>query len=130
MSRWETVTFHLTDEQAAEDLANYFEHHMEKHELTMVYDQGSSVAIECVYDRPYNSFIANYPKAKNIESLAVVVANDTTDSGHAKFYERQGSGFNRVDKASGYEGAYGADAAGKISEEHDVYVSRPTHDLV
>lgn len=53
--------------------------------------------------------------------VAIVTANDTSDSGSYWYLERnETGGATLVDQWDGYEGARGNDAVGRLQEQHDM----------
>jgi len=62
-----------------------------------------------------------FSKFNWIDKAAVIYVTDSANIGYGMVYENKNGEANLLDEYSGYEGAYGSDVAGMISDNYNIY---------
>jgi hypothetical protein len=121
MSGWTALTINVSDNETQARIDTELR---EQYEGREPYTAGGyadttvQVGRHADHETVAKEFATEFAEA---EHIAVVSANDTSDSGHGTLFRVNDDGsIEQVDREHGYEGARGNDVTGYFSEEYGV----------
>lgn len=120
MSGWTAVTLHFEDDERASEVDEQLrEDYTGRRPWSATGYAECTVQVErgAKHGRVAQQFAEEYPDA---DTIAVVAANDTSDSGRGTLYSVEDGDIEKIDSKSGYEGAKGRDVTGYFRDEHGV----------
>lgn len=122
MSGWTVVTLHAEDDEDEEQLQENINDEYDNGERDPPTASGyGDRTIQEHRGANHKALARTYSEEFPLaDTIVVVAANDTTDSGRGTLFDVSDGSVEEIDSKEGYEGARGRDVTGYFQDEHNV----------